>query len=186
MKRTCKRALSMLLVLIMLLGVLPMTALAYGPFDRVPLELKVSSYGAPFLNGSTGEHTVNPYKITKYIDRATAAGTGTNASGSATARFVGSNEAGWTLVIDVTVGNYTETWTTNARITNKDMSEATGTITFGMSWNTQGGVSTTIRISGAKDLPKPDVTYTLSYDANGGSGAPGSPEAAAPALIRSL
>ena len=126
-----------------------------GPYSSVPLNLTVSSYAAPFLNGSTGEHSVKTYKMTKYISRSTACGTGTNASGSAKARFVGSNEAGWSLVIDVVVGNYSETWTTNARITNKDMSKATGEITFGMSWNSQGGVSTTIRISGATNLPTP-------------------------------
>ena len=126
-----------------------------GPYNSVPLTLTVSSYAAPFLNGSTGEHSVMTYKATKYISRSTACGTGTNASGSAKARFVGSNEAGWTLVIDVVVGNYSETWTTNARITNKDMSKATGQVTFGMSWNTQGGTSTYISISGAKDLPTP-------------------------------
>ena len=163
-----KRLLSILLALVMALSLLPTTALAYGPFDSVPLNLTVSSYGAPFLNGSTGQHTVSKFQITKYIDRTTAAGTGANASGSATARFVGSNEAGWTLVIDVTVGNYTETWTTNAKITNKDMSEATGSVTFGMSWNTQNGVSTYISISGAKALPQPDTAYTLYYNGNGG------------------
>lgn len=126
-----------------------------GPYNSVPLTLTVSSYAAPFLNGSTGEHSVMTYNATKYISRSTACGTGTNASGSAKARFVGSNEAGWTLVIDVVVGNYSETWTTNARITNKDMSKATGQVTFGMSWNTSGGTSTTIRISGAMNLPTP-------------------------------
>ena len=126
-----------------------------GPYNSVPLTLTVSSYAAPFLNGSTGEHSVMTYKATKYISRSTACGTGTNASGSAKARFVGSNEAGWTLVIDVVVGNYSETWTTNARITNKDMSKAAGQVTFGMSWDTQGGTSTYIRIDGATNLPTP-------------------------------
>ena len=113
-------------------------------------------------------HNVNLYTQTKYIDRATAAGNKTNASGSATARFVGSNETGWTLVIDVVVGNYSETWTTNARITNKDMSAATGSVTFGMSWNTPGGVTTHISISGAKDLPTKH-NYSLTYNPNAGS-----------------
>ncbi len=124
--------------------------------SSVPLTLTVSSYSAPFINGSTGEHTVGSYKVSKYIKRSDVGSD--NSSGSATARFVGSNEAGWTLVIDVEVGNYKETWTTNAKITNKDMSAATGTITFGMSFGTAGGVGTTIRIRGAKDLPKPSPT----------------------------
>lgn len=121
--------------------------------SSVPLTLTVSSYSAPFINGGTGEHTVGSYKAYKNISRS-AVGSD-NSSGSATARFVGSNETGWTLVIDVEVGNYKETWTTNARITNKDMSAATGSVTFGLSFNTAGGTSTYIHISGGKDLPKP-------------------------------
>ena len=124
--------------------------------SSVPLTLTVSSYSAPFINGGTGEHTVGSYKAYKNISRS-AVGSD-NSSGSATARFVGSNETGWTLVIDVEVGNYKETWTTNARITNKDMSAATGSVTFGLSFNTAGGTSTYIHISGGKDLPKPSPT----------------------------
>lgn len=140
--------------------------------SSVPLTLTVSSYSAPFINGSTGEHTVGSYKASKYIKRSDVGSD--NSSGSATARFVGSNETGWTLVIDVEVGNYKETWTTNARITNKDMSAATGSVTFGLSFNTAGGTSTYIHISGGKDLPAPDVAAILNYDANGGTGAPDS------------
>lgn len=124
--------------------------------SSVPLTLTVSSYSAPFINGSTGEHTVGSYKASKYIRRSDVGSD--NSSGSATARFVGSNETGWTLVIDVEVGNYKETWTTNARITNKDMSAATGYVTFGLSFNTSGGTSMYIPISGGKDLPKPSPT----------------------------
>lgn len=128
--------------------------------SSVPLTLTVSSYSAPFINGGTGEHTVGSYKAYKNISRS-AVGSD-NSSGSATARFVGSNETGWTLVIDVEVGNYKETWTTNARITNKDMSAATGSVTFGLSFNTAGGTSTYIHIEGAKDLPKPSPTPSPS------------------------
>ena len=132
--------------------------------NSVPLTLTVSSYGAPFINGNTGEHTVNSYKAYKNISRS-AVGSD-NASGSATARFVGSNETGWTLVIDVEIGNYSETWTTNARITNKDMSAATGSVTFGLSFNTAGGTSTYIHISGGTSLPVTELDTTLKYDAN--------------------
>ena len=146
--------------------------------SSVPLTLTVSSYSAPFINGSTGEHTVGSYKASKYIKRSDVGSD--NSSGSATARFVGSNETGWTLVIDVVVGNYKETWTTNARITNKDMSAATGSVTFGLSFNTAGGTSTYIHISGGKDLPAPDVAAILNYDANGGTGAPDSESKSGP------
>lgn len=146
--------------------------------SSVPLTLTVSSYSAPFINGGTGEHTVGSYKAYKNISRS-AVGSD-NSSGSATARFVGSNETGWTLVIDVEVGNYKETWTTNARITNKDKSAATGYITFGLSFSTSGGTSMYIPISGGKDLPAPDVAAILNYDANGGTGAPDSESKSGP------
>ncbi len=150
-----KRFFAALLSFIMVFSLLPLNALAAN--SSVPLKLTVISYGAPFINGNTGEHTVNSYTAYKNISRS-AVGSD-NASGSATARFEGSNETGWTLVIDVVVGNYRETWTTNARITNKDMSDATGSVTFGLSFNTAGGTSTYIHISGAKDLPaKSEIT----------------------------
>lgn len=139
-------------------------------YNSVPINLTVSSYGAPFINGSTGEHTVTTYKITKYVKRSDVGSD--NASGSATGRFVGSNETGWTLYVDLVVGNYTETLTTNARITNKDMSGATGNITFGVSFNTSGGVGTTLRITGGVPLPVEELETRLVYDANGGVNPP--------------
>lgn len=139
-------------------------------YNSVPINLTVSSYGAPFINGSTGEHTVTTYKITKYVKRSDVGSD--NASGSATGRFVGSNETGWTLYVDLVVGNYTETLTTNARITNKDMSGATGNITFGVSFNTSGGVGTTLRITGGVPLPVEELETRLVYDANDGVNPP--------------
>ena len=96
-----KRSFAALLSFIMVFSLLPLNALAVN--RSVPLTLNVSSYSAPFINGNTGEHTVGWYKALKYISRS-AVGSD-NASGSATARFEGSNETGWTLVIDVVVGN---------------------------------------------------------------------------------
>lgn len=139
-------------------------------YSSVPINLTVSSYGAPFINGSTGEHTVTTYKIAKYVKRSDVGSD--NASGSATGRFVGSNETGWTLYVDLVVGNYTETLTTNARITNKDMSGATGNITFGVSFNTSGGVGTTLRITGGVPLPVEKLETKIVYDANGGVNPP--------------
>ena len=139
--------------------------------SRVPLTLRISSYGAPFKNGSTGEHNVNQYKWLKYIRRSDVGSD--NASGSAHAYFKGSNESGWQLWLKVEVGNYKYEAAQNAWVYNKDMSAATGNITYGLSFNTSGGTSTSIPISGAKDLPKPTTyTYVLNYDANGGTGAP--------------
>ena len=155
-----KKLVALLLCLVMALSLIPTTVWAAS--GSVPLDLTVSSYSAPFLNGSTGKHTEETYKIAKSISR-DAVGSD-NSSGSATARFVGSNEAGWTLVIDVAVGNYQETWTTNARITNKDMSRATGSITFGLSFNSSGGINTFISISGAMDLPTPEPKAPTAND----------------------
>lgn len=69
------------------------------------------------------------------------------------ARFTGSNEAGWTLVIDLEIGNYKGSIPTNARITNKDMSKATGRVTFGVTAGKD--VATHITIMGASSLPDP-------------------------------
>lgn len=65
---------------------------ANTPYNSVPLALHVSgNYYSP----STGGHTVKGYDETKYIKRTDAcSGNDINASGSATARFVGSNETG--------------------------------------------------------------------------------------------
>ena len=154
---------------------------ANTPYNSVPLNIEISSYGAPFISGSSGEHSVYIYRMTKYIERTKAcSGDDTNASGSITARFVGSNETGWTLVVDIVVGNYSETVTTGARITNKDMSAATGYITFGMSWDTQNGNKEPVSISGSAPLPATNVDATLKYDANGGTGAPDSESKSGP------
>ncbi len=166
-----KKIVSLFLAMGMILSLLSITALAYGPFDQVPLQLRISSYGAPFLNGDTQEHTEYSYTRTEYIKRTDAcSGEDSTAEFSAYAYFVGSNQTGWTLYVDITVGNYKNTWKTNAKITNKDMSNATGDITGGISWNTSRGVSTSLSISGAASLPvsepdKPsdtDVTALLN------------------------
>lgn len=149
--------------------------------SSIPLNLTVSSYAAPFKNGTTGAHDVKFIKQTEYIKKSDACVNGeSNTPGKATAHFEGSNETDWNLVIVVEAGNYKATWKPNAWIYNKDMSGATGEITFGLSWNTSGGVSTTIPISGGKDLPAPDVAAILNYDANGGTGAPDSESKSGP------
>ena len=134
----------------------------------VPLTLKVSSYSAPFMNGNTGEHTVRTYTAMQYISKSAVGSS--NSSGSATAYFRGSNSSGWTLYIDVQVGNYSSTWSTGARVTNKDMSNATGYVSFGLSFNSSGGTSTYISISGAMDIPDITANYQVKYlDAATGS-----------------
>ena len=137
--------------------------------SSVPLTLTISSYGAPFKNGSTGEHNVNQYKWLKYIRRSDVGSD--NASGSAHAYFKGSNESGWQLWLKVEVGNYKYEAAQNAWVYNKDMSAATGDITYGLSFNSSGGTSTYISIGGATDQPQPTpFTFILKFDANGGTG----------------
>lgn len=139
-------------------------------YSSVPLNLTVSSYGAPFINGNTGLHTVNTYSLVEYIKRADVGSD--NSPGTATGRFVGSNETGWTLYVDLEVGNFTKTIPTNARITNMDMSSATGSIGFGISFNTPGGVGTTLRITGGVPLPVEKLETKIVYDANDGVNPP--------------
>lgn len=148
-------------------------------YSSIPLNLTISSTGAPFINGSTGIHSVYSVKVNKTIYKSKA-GSNNPSPCYADARFTGSNETGWTLVVDIVVGNYKETVTTNARITNKDMSNAGGHIGFGMSFSSSGGTSTTIVIDGSAPLPAPDVAATLKYDANGGTGAPKSESKSGP------
>lgn len=137
--------------------------------SSVPLTLRISSYGAPFKNGSTGEHNVNTYTWLKYIRRSDVGSD--NASGSAHAYFKGSNESGWQLWLKVEVGNYKYEAAQNAWVYNKDMSAATGNITYGLSFNTSGGTSTSISIKGVTDQPQPTpFTFILKFDVNGGTG----------------
>ena len=137
--------------------------------SSVPLTLRISSYGAPFKNGSTGEHNVNTYTWLKYIRRSDVGSD--NARGSAHAYFRGSNESGWQLWLKVEVGNYKYEEAQSAWVYNKDMSAATGDITYGLSFNSSGGTSTYISISGAKDQPQPTpFTFILKFDVNGGTG----------------
>ena len=145
------------------------TATTMIEYTSIPLNLTVTSYGAPFINGNTGEHTVYKYQHTEYIKKKDAGSN--NPSGEAYAHFVGSNETGWTLVIEITVGNYKTTVTTNARITNRDMEGVESEhFTFGMSFSTSGGVSGSLPIkSSGKPLPAPNVAANLVYDGNGGT-----------------
>ena len=69
MKQFAKRLLSLLIVAVMVCAMLPVTALAAYEITSVPLTLKISSYSAKFLNGSTGAHSVSSVTWTKYIDR---------------------------------------------------------------------------------------------------------------------
>ena len=119
--------------------------------DSSGITISASCIGALFLSGSTGEHTVKDITRTVYITRDDIGSK--NAKGSAVARFTGSNEAGWTLVIDLEIGNYKGSIPTNARITNKDMSKATGRVTFGVTAGKD--VTTHITIMGASSLPDP-------------------------------
>ena len=159
-----RRIFSLLLAVMMVCALLPTAAFAEdtGSDDgaaayansSVPLTLNISSYSAPFYNPTKKTHDVNSYRFCEYIQLSDV-GSDNPKDCSATAHFVGSNETGWQLYVKVKLDNYEADFPQNAWIYNKDMSAATGTITFGLSFNTAGGTSTYISISGGKDLPTP-------------------------------
>lgn len=170
LKKTLKRGFAMFLSLIMVLGIMQTSALAAS--DQRALVLTVSSYGAPFVSGSTGAHTVRTVTETKYIPNSSVGSTNPR-NNYAEVWFEGSNSAGWDLYVKIVVGNYTITIPKfgNARVTNKDMSNATGRITFGWSTNYETPVKTSLSISGATDIPPETQDVTLTYKANGGTGS---------------
>ena len=163
-----RRIFSLLLAVMMVCALLPTAAFAEDiaePQDgnggvaayansSVPLTLNISSYSAPFYNPTKGTHDVGSFKFFKYINRSDVSSDNPKDC-SATAHFVGSNETGWQLYVKVKLDNYEADFPQNAWIYNKDMSAATGTVTFGLSFNTAGGTSTYVHISGGKDLPTP-------------------------------
>lgn len=163
-----RRIFSLLLAVMMVCALLPTAAFAEDiaePQDgnggvaayansSVPLTLNISSYSAPFYNPTKGTHDVGSFKFFKYINRSDV-GSDNPKDCSATAHFVGSNETGWQLYVKLKIDNYEADLPQNAWIYNKDMSAATGTVTFGLSFNTAGGTSTYVHISGGKDLPTP-------------------------------
>ena len=163
-----RRIFSLLLAVMMVCALLPTAAFAEDiaePQDgnggvaayansSVPLTLNISSYSAPFYNPTKGTHDVGSFKFFKYINRSDV-GSDNSKDCSATAHFVGSNETGWQLYVKLKIDNYEADLPQNAWIYNKDMSAATGTVTFGLSFNTAGGTSTYVHISGGKDLPTP-------------------------------
>ena len=163
-----RRIFSLLLAVMMVCALLPTAAFAEDTVEpqnedngaavyansSVPLTLNISSYGAPFYNPTKGTHDVSSFKFSKYINRSDV-GSDNPKDCSATAHFVGSNETGWQLYVKVEIDNYEADLPQNAWIYNKDMSAATGYVTFGLSFNTAGGTSTYVHIDGGKDLPKP-------------------------------
>lgn len=163
-----RRIFSLLLAVMMVCALLPTAAFAEDiaePQDgnggvaayansSVPLTLNISSYSAPFYNPTKGTHDVGSFKFSNTINRSDV-GSDNPKDCSATAHFVGSNETGWQLYVKLKIDNYEADLPQNAWIYNKDMSAATGTVTFGLSFNTAGGTSTYVHISGGKDLPTP-------------------------------
>ena len=162
-----RRIFSLLLAVMMVCALLPTAAFAEDTAEpqaedngaaayatSSTVSFNVSSIYAPFRNGTTGEHTVYNYTFSKVVYQKDVGSD--NASGTATAKFVEDSEKGWQLVIVLDIGNLHAEYPCNAYVSNKDMSEATGRIEYGVSFNqTNPGTGTTLRITGAKDLPKP-------------------------------
>ncbi len=204
-----KRIMAMLLALVMVVGVLPVAALAEEPVSTtepttvptettapteavrapvanstgdkgialqsqqngngisprassyVTLYLRFSSPDAPFYNISTGLHTETLVTVSQEIRRSTIGRD--EASGTVTAYFKPYKTNGWMLYYKVTIGNheYSEMSNYACCIFNKDMSKATGSATFNISFNSAEDPQTTVPISGAQDLPS--TTYTVTY-----------------------
>lgn len=204
-----KRIMAMLLALVMVVGVLPVAALAEEPVSTtepttvptettapteavrapvanstgdkgialqsqqngngisprassyVTLYLRFSSPDAPFYNISTGLHTETLVTVSQEIRRSTIGRD--EASGTVTAYFKPYKTNGWMLYYKVTIGNheYSEMSNYACCIFNKDMSKATGSATFNISFNSAEDPQTTVHISGAQDLPS--TTYTVTY-----------------------
>ena len=204
-----KRIMAMLLALVMVVGVLPVAALAEEPVSTtepttVPTETtapteavrapvanstgdkgialqsqqngngispRASSYvtlylrffspDAPFYATGTGDHTEESVTVSQEIRRSTIGKD--EASGTVTAYFKPYKTNGWMLYYKVTIGNheYSEMSNYACCIFNKDMSKATGSATFNISFNSAEDPQTTVRISGAQDLPS--TTYTVTY-----------------------
>ena len=204
-----KRIMAMLLALVMVVGVLPVAALAEEPVSTtepttvptettapteavrapvanstgdkgialqsqqngngisprassyVTLYLRFSSPDAPFYNISTGLHTETLVTVSQEIRRSTIGRD--EASGTVTAYFKPYKTNGWMLYYKVKIGNheYPEMSNYACCIFNKDMSKATGSATFNISFNSAEDPQTTVPISGAQDLPS--TTYTVTY-----------------------
>ena len=204
-----KRIMAMLLALVMVVGVLPVAALAEEPVpdtepttvptettapteavrapvanstgdegialqsqqngngistrasSYVTLYLRFSSPDAPFYATGTGGHTEESVTVSQEIRRSTIGKD--EASGTVTAYFKPYKTNGWMLYYKVTIGNheYSEMSNYACCIFNKDMSNATGSAMFNISFNSAEDPQTTVRISGAQDLPS--TTYTVTY-----------------------
>ena len=127
----------------------------------VTLYLRFSSPDAPFYATGTDDHTETSVTVSQEIRRSTIGKD--EASGTVTAYFKPYKTNGWMLYYKVTIGNheYSEMSNYACCIFNKDMSNATGSAMFNISFNSAEDPQTTVRISGAQDLPS--TTYTVTY-----------------------
>ena len=127
----------------------------------VTLYLRFSSPDAPFYNISTGLHTEESVTAQMQVKRSTFGKD--DVSGTVTAYFKPYKTNGWMLYYKVKIGNheYPEMLSYWCLIFNKDMSKATGSATFNISFNSAEDPQTTVPISGAQDLPS--TTYTVTY-----------------------
>ena len=127
----------------------------------VTLYLRFSSPDAPFYDRNTGLHTEESVTVPMEVKRSTFGRD--DVSGTVTAYFKPYNTTGWMLYYKVKIGNheYPEMLSYWCLIFNKDMSKATGSATFNISFNSAEDPQTTVPISGAQDLPS--TTYTVTY-----------------------
>ncbi len=91
------------------------------------------------------------------------------------AYFTGSNTDGWNLNLDITYDGTLKHEVTDVVVKNRDMSEASATVSDTITWesNATQRYSSAITVTGDKPITAaPTITYTVIFNANGGTGAP--------------
>lgn len=130
-------------------------------YDSLNLTFSVGLIGATFTSGS---RTTN---VAYTLHRSDV--NSNNPKGTATAYFEGSNEDGWTLCVRLVIDDIDTVIRTNAKVTDHDMSGASGVQTgVAPSFSTSGSYTFTITVmSGIKPLPVTQYDAILKYDGNG-------------------
>ena len=159
-----KKSLALMLALIMVLCMIPTTAFA----ANMSWTWTVTIFGGNYYRANGTETTTNKYTINRHLDNSVPHEIGYKFEWNASAG--GNNyNGGWQLCLTVD-GKIVERST--AYIYERDMSNASGTWTAPASSHTGNSSHPfTLYLS---DYPARFQKITLTYDANGGTGAPAS------------
>lgn len=170
MKRTNSIIISTILLAITI--ILCFTITSYAEQDDYRLDLTVI-----FNNGVEFEsqNKVSNTSAKLYTTRQTKEYVGSNDIKNTVVSwsFTGNNTIGWTLQLKITYDGKETTETTDIRVTNRDMSNASGSKSDpNLEWTTRTRAFT-INITNDQSITStPTVTYTVIFNANGGTGAP--------------